>query len=203
VFAANALLGDLQNSNRRRVQQRLEDRYREQQRRRVRSVKSTEQFSKIAAEAKDETRSDRSLAQRLQDLIEQSSVNTNVSRITLASALSAGFAFVVIFAISDPLLGIIAAAAAALPILYLMLRRKQHKALNKRSAIRFQRNRGPIFSRSESLPAWLAAWLGDKCSHLRGFFRGWAWRRYQCIRTLTSVGDWSTPKRAADMRVNQ
>ena len=128
VFAANAILGDVHSSDRRRVQQRLEDRYREQQRRRVRDSSPMENFSKIAAQARDETNANRSISDRFQDLVEQSGVSTTVERVCLASGLSFLFAFAVVFAVSDAMLGIIAGAVTGcLPIAYLMFQRKRRQ----------------------------------------------------------------------------
>lgn len=132
VFAANALLVDLHSPERKRRFNQLEERMRTQQRERAQSSASrSEDFSKIAAEARADTRQDQSLKDRVKFFIEQSGLEITVSRLTLYSVLC-GLAMATTGYLLSGSLMLAALASlfgAAIPGLYVQL--KRHQRLEK------------------------------------------------------------------------
>lgn len=128
VFAVSAILTDVRNSDRRRVKKRMEERYREQQRRRARSSPRLKNFDQIAAAAQADADPNRSLAQRFNDLIEQSGVNTSISRVLFISGSLFMSVLLISIVFGAPLMGLAAGTAAGLlPLFYLIFKRKRRQ----------------------------------------------------------------------------
>jgi tight adherence protein B len=124
VFAASAFIADLRSSDRKRVRERMKEQHRQQQRQRARSTAPN--FSRIAAEARAEGAERRPLKQRLQDLVDQSGVNTTVRRIVILCATLGAVFGLVGFLVSGLIVSsAFGGGAASLPLIYLCMKRKQ------------------------------------------------------------------------------
>ena len=125
VFAANAVLVDLHSRNQHRVKKRMEERFRQNQIRRARSLPARHDFNKLAAEVAAEGKQDRSLSHWLQYTVEQSGMDITVHRLltfvvcfALVAAVGGGFA------LRSMLFGLVAGAiGAAIPVAYVYRKR--------------------------------------------------------------------------------
>jgi tight adherence protein B len=89
VFGANAVLLDLRSSERRQLKKRMGERFRPQDAWRARTAAAAQDFSKLAAEAAEESKSDRTLSESIAHMIEQSGLSVTASRLATYSVLSA------------------------------------------------------------------------------------------------------------------
>ncbi len=131
VFAANAVLTDVRESERRRLKKRLEEQVRKQQRERLRASTQSKDFSRIAAEAMSETRDKSGIRERLQLFLEQSGLVLSIPQVLLYSAVSGAVVavFPAVFTQNALLTLVVAMAGATLPMLYVY--RKRHVRLEK------------------------------------------------------------------------
>ena len=88
VFATNALLIDLQSSERKRVKLRMEEQFRKKQRDRVRTSPLLKDFSTIAAEATSDNNKKRSMRSSFLSLVEQSGLELTATKLLQYMAAS-------------------------------------------------------------------------------------------------------------------
>ena len=88
VFATNALLIDLQSSDRKRVKLRMEEQFRKKQRDRVRTSPLLKDFSTIAAEATADNNKKRSMRSSFLSLVEQSGLEITATKLLQYMAAS-------------------------------------------------------------------------------------------------------------------
>lgn len=131
IFAANAALSDVRESERRRLKKRLDEEVRNQQRERVRAATRGKDFSQIAAAALAENRDESDIQERIQLFFDQSGLEMTIPRLALLSAISGAVVGVApaIFTQNFLLTLIVAALGATLPTLYVYY--KRHVRLEK------------------------------------------------------------------------
>jgi tight adherence protein B len=126
VLALNAVLVDIRLSDDRRVKQRVEERYRERQKRQARNATRSLDFAEIAAQAQSENSSNLSLVQKLEHFLVQSGVSTTAGRIIALCASLGAAALLAGTLLFGPVIGVaVALASGSLPLAWLQLKRQR------------------------------------------------------------------------------
>lgn len=131
IFAANAVLTDVRESERRRLKKRLDEQVRNQQRERARAAAQAKDFSKIAADALTQGHVKSGLREQLQLFLDQSGLDMTITRLVSLSVVSGVLVSVLPALVTRQLLLILlmAVIGATMPTLYVY--RKRHVRLEK------------------------------------------------------------------------
>jgi tight adherence protein B len=126
VFAANALLLDLQSGDRKRVKERMQEQFRAKQRDRARTSPLLKDFSTIAAEASSEHGEKKSVRNSFQSLVEQSGLDITVAALVkymiVSGIVSGVFIGALLRSPSATFLAMI--VGAIVPVLYVQWKRR-------------------------------------------------------------------------------
>ncbi|MCE9546737.1 MAG: type II secretion system F family protein [Planctomycetia bacterium] len=126
VFAINSLMTDLRSSEARKVRERMEEQSRTKGRQRVRSALSSQDLTRIAADAAAKSPANLPWRQKMAYQIEQSGLNITVNQVLAITSITAVFAGIVGAAVAGPIgAGVFAGVCGVLPWGYVLMKRNK------------------------------------------------------------------------------
>ena len=129
VFAVNAVLLDLTRNERERLERQLDEKYRLQQRERIRNTPLPRELGPLVADVADDGPPPLPFSERLSIFVEQSGVETTVGVLSAWAAVLGFFVGVIVLMTIDGIwAGPAALVAAALPWLYISRKRSKRLA---------------------------------------------------------------------------